>query len=106
MKDLNGRSTTMGTMATSTTQNAVNAAAAPPVANTAELEGEQRDELVLTDDVLDQVKTIALDELPGGTIVGIEVDADRVGYLAHMLNGDGTPMTVYVDESFDFVDLS
>jgi hypothetical protein len=64
--------------------------------------GNQRgDETVLTDDVLAKVKEIALDELPGGTLVGIEADEDA--YVAHMLNAEGTPMTVYVDASFDFV---
>ncbi|MFL5962445.1 MAG: PepSY domain-containing protein [Gaiellaceae bacterium] len=57
-------------------------------------------------DPLARVKEIALDELPGGTVVGIETDADGNAYVAHMLNADGMPMTVYVDASFDFVGLS
>jgi hypothetical protein len=92
-------------MATSTTQSA-STPAAPPAPSIPPTENEQRDETLLADDVLETVKEIALDELPGGTIVGIEADADGAGYLAHMLNADGTPMTVYVDSSFDFVDLS
>ncbi|MDX6425939.1 MAG: hypothetical protein QOD52_1344 [Gaiellaceae bacterium] len=95
----------MSTMATSTTQSA-STPAAPPAPSIPPTENEQRDETLLADDVLETVKEIALDELPGGTIVGIEADADGAGYLAHMLNADGTPMTVYVDSSFDFVDLS
>ncbi|MCW2965968.1 MAG: hypothetical protein JWO17_3220 [Actinomycetia bacterium] len=83
------------TMATNTTQSA-STPAVPP----------EHDETLLTDDVLETVKEIALDELPGGTIVGIEADANGAGYLAHMLNADGTPMTVYLDASFDFVELS
>jgi hypothetical protein len=83
------------TMATNTTQS-TSTPAVPP----------EHEETLLTDDVLETVKEIALDELPGGTIVGIEADADGAGYLAHMLNADGTPMTVYLDASFDFVELS
>jgi hypothetical protein len=96
----------MSTMATSTTQSASNAAAPPGPSALAPSQGEQLDEAVLADDVLEKVKALALDELPGGTVIGIEADADGAAYLAHMLNADGTPMTVYVDESFEFLDVS
>jgi hypothetical protein len=57
-------------------------------------------------DDLGKVREIALEEVPGGTFIEIERDSDgRVAYVAHMLNADGTPMTVYVDESFNFVSL-
>jgi hypothetical protein len=94
----------MSSMATSTTQIAVNEAAPP--GPSAPSQGEQLDETALSDDVLEKVKTLALDELPGGTVLGIEADADGAAYVAHMLNADGTPMTVYVDESFEFLDIS
>jgi hypothetical protein len=67
---------------------------------------ESGEDSLMPDDVLAKVRAIALDEVPGGTLVGIEGDADGVAYVAHMLNADGTPMTVYVDASFDFVGLS
>jgi hypothetical protein len=96
----------MSTMATSTTQSASNEAAPPGPSAPAPSHGEQLDEAVLADDVFEKVKTVALDELPGGTVIGIEADADGAAYVAHMLNADGTPMTVYVDESFEFLDVS
>jgi hypothetical protein len=95
----------MSTMATSSTQSA-STPAAPPAPSIPPTENEQRDETLLADDVLETVKEIALDELPGGTVIRIEADADGAGYLAHILNADGTPMTVYVDESFEFLDIS
>jgi hypothetical protein len=96
----------MSTMATSTTQSASIPAA--PQGSTAPAPSHvvQLDETVLADDVLEKVKAIAFEELPGGTVVGIEADADGAAYVAHMLNADGTPMTVYVDESFEFLDVS
>jgi hypothetical protein len=96
----------MSTMATSTTQSASNEAAPPGPSAPAPSQGEQLDEAVLADDVLEKVKALALDELPGGTVIGIEADADGAAYVAHMLNADGTPTTVYVDESFEFLDIS
>jgi hypothetical protein len=95
----------MSTMATSTTQSA-SGPATPPGLSAPLPEDVEVDETVLADDVVERVKAIALDELPGGTVVGIEADADGGAYVAHMLNADGTPMTVYVDESFDFLDIS
>ena len=42
----------------------------------------------------------------GATIVRIETDADgHAAYEAHMLKPDGTPVTVYVDESFAVVSV-
>jgi hypothetical protein len=57
-------------------------------------------------DPLARVRAIALEELPGGTVVGVETDVDGNAYVAHMLDADGTPMTVYLDARFDFVGLS
>jgi hypothetical protein len=58
------------------------------------------------DDDLAKVREIALEEVPGGTFIEIEPDSDgRAAYVAHMLNADGTPTAVYIDESFNFVGL-
>jgi uncharacterized membrane protein YkoI len=52
------------------------------------------------------VKAIALDKVSGGTVIRIETDADgRATYEAHMLKAEGTPTTVYVDSSFNFVSV-
>jgi hypothetical protein len=67
---------------------------------------ERSDQAVLTGDALAKVKAMALDEVPGGTLVRIETAADgQVAYEAHVLTADGTPATVYLDASFDFVRL-
>jgi hypothetical protein len=81
------------------------APAAPPGANAAQPWGSQRsDETPLTGDALSKVKAIALDKVPGGTVVRVETDADgNAAYEAHMLTASGTPTTVYVDASFNFV---
>ena len=67
--------------------------------------GHQRsDETVLTGDALDKVTAIAKAKVPDGTIVRVETDADGHGaYEAHMTKADGTPVTVYVDSSFQYV---
>ena len=81
--------------------------AAPPGASAANPWGNQRsDETLLTGDALAKVKAIALDKVPGGTVVRVETDADgHAAYEAHMLKVDGTPTTVYVDASFNFVSV-
>jgi uncharacterized membrane protein YkoI len=62
------------------------------------------DEALFTDDALAEVKAIALDEVPGGRVVEIEIDADeRAAYEVHMLNADGVPTMVYVDAGLSFV---
>ena len=69
--------------------------------------GRQRsDETRLTGEALAKVTAIAKAKVPGGTIVRVETDADgHAAYEAHMTRSDGTPVTVYVDKSFDFVSL-
>jgi peptidase YpeB-like protein len=98
-----GSSTTTAT----TTTPGTSTPAAPPGASTPNPWGNQRsDETVLTGDALAKVKAIALDKVPGGTIVRVETDADgHAAYEAHMLKADGTPTTVYVDASFNFVSV-
>jgi hypothetical protein len=93
--------TSSGSSTTTTTA----APAARPGANAAQPWGSQRsDETPLTGDALSKVKAIALDKVPGGTVVRVETDADgNAAYEAHMLTASGTPTTVYVDASFNFV---
>jgi hypothetical protein len=98
-------STTTTTTTTATASPA--APGAPPGAGASNPWGNQRsDETVLTGDALAKVKAVALDKVSGGTVVRIETDADgHATYEAHMLKADGTPVTVYVDSSFNFVSL-
>jgi hypothetical protein len=92
---------------TTTTTPSTSTPAAPPGASAANPWGNQRsDETLLTGDALAKVKAIALDKVPGGTVVRVETDADgHAPYEAHMLKADGTPTTVYVDASFNFVSV-
>jgi hypothetical protein len=92
---------------TTTTTPSTSTPPAPPGASAANPWGNQRsDETVLTGDALAKVKAIALDKVPGGTVVRVETDADgHAAYEAHMLKADGTPTTVYVDASFNFVSV-
>jgi Peptidase propeptide and YPEB domain len=87
-----------GTGATTTT-------AAPAPAPSGAPWGHQRsDETPLTGDALAKVTAIAKEKVPGGTIVRVETDADgNATYEAHMTRADGTPVTVYVDSSFQYV---
>jgi Peptidase propeptide and YPEB domain len=98
-----------GSGSTTTTTAGAPAAplSAPPGASAQNPWGNQRsDETLLTGDALSKVKAIAEAKVPGGTIVRIETDADGVSaYEAHMTKADGSPVTVYVDSSFNFVSL-
>ena len=69
--------------------------------------GHQRsDETLLTGDTATKVTQAALAKVPGGTVVRVETDADgHALYEAHMTTSDGTPVTVYVDNSFDVVSV-
>jgi uncharacterized membrane protein YkoI len=61
---------------------------------------------LLTDDALEKVRAIAFEEVPGGRILEIAIDPDaHSAYEVHMLNADGLPTMVYVDESFDYVGI-
>ena len=96
----------------STTTTTVAAAPAtstqPPGATAQNPWGNQRsDETLLTGDALAKVTAIAESKVSGGTVVRVETDADgNATYEAHMTKADGTPVTVYVDSSFQFVSLS
>jgi hypothetical protein len=67
--------------------------------------GHQRsDETLLTGDTASKVTAAAEAEVPGGTVIRVETDADgNALYEAHMTNADGTPVTVYVDKDFNVV---
>jgi hypothetical protein len=67
--------------------------------------GAQRpDETLLTGDAESKVQAAALAKVPGGTVVRVETDADgNAVYEAHMTKSDGTPVTVYVDKSYNVV---
>ncbi len=93
---------------TTTTTPSIAAPAAPPGASASNPWGNQRsDETVLTGDAFAKVKAIALDKVSGGTVVRVETDADgHAAYEAHMVKADGSPTTVYVDASFNFVSMS
>jgi hypothetical protein len=95
------------TTATTTTTAAPTVSAAPPGATAQNPWGNQRsDETLLTGDALAKVTAIAESKVSGGTIVRVETDADGVAtYEAHMTKVDGSPVTVYVDSSFQFVSM-
>jgi hypothetical protein len=84
---------------------ATTTAAAPAPAPSGTPWGRQRsDETPLTGDALAKVTAIAKEKVPGGTIVRVETDADGIATNeAHMTRADGTPVTVYVDSSFQYV---
>ena len=68
--------------------------------------GQRSDETLLTGDTAAKVTEAAKGAVSGGTIVRVETDADgNARYEAHMTKADGTPVTVYVDESFDVVSV-
>jgi len=91
--NLNGRSTTMSITTTNTS--------APNLSRS-----RRSDAPLLTDDALAEVRAIALEEIPGGRILELEIDPDgHVAYEVHMLNADGVPTMVYVDASFNYVGI-
>ncbi|HEY3184910.1 MAG TPA: hypothetical protein VGJ77_18865 [Gaiellaceae bacterium] len=93
-----------GTTTTTTTSTPAQSAAAP---NAQQPWGGQRsDETPLTGDTLAKVTAAAQAKVSGGPIVRVETDADgHAAYEAHMTKSDGTPVTVYVDKSFDVVSV-
>jgi hypothetical protein len=90
-----------GTTAAATTS-------AAPAAPTADNPwgGQRSDETLLTGDTASKVKELALDKLPGATVVRVETDADgHAAYEAHVVKSDGTPATVYVSKAFEVVSV-
>ena len=77
----------------------------PPGATAQNPWGHQRSDE--TGDALAKVTAIAESKVPDGTVVRVETDAEgNATYEAHMTKADGTPVTVYVDSSFQFVSMS
>jgi hypothetical protein len=102
-----GSSSATTATTTTTTTAAPTISAAPPGATAQNPWGNQRsDETLLTGDALAKVTAIAESKVSGGTIVRVETDADGIAtYEAHMTKADGSPVTVYVDSSFQFVSM-
>ncbi len=99
----NSSSTTTSTSTTSTARPA-----APPGATAQNPWANQRsDETLLTGDTLAKVQAAAVAKVGSdATVVRVETDADgHAAYETHMVRADGTPVTVYVDKSFDVVSV-
>jgi hypothetical protein len=97
-------STSTGSTA-STAQPALSAAA-PAARSGGPWGGQRSDETLLTGDALAKVTAAATGAVSGGTIVRVETDADgNAAYEARMTKADGTPVTVYVDTSFEVVSV-
>jgi hypothetical protein len=70
------------------------------------LNGHQSDESLLNGDAASRVSAAAKAIVSDGTIVRIETDAEGLAkYEAHMTDADGSPVTVYVDDSFEVVSV-
>ena len=69
--------------------------------------GQRSDETPLTGDTLAKVRAAAVAKVgSGATVVRVETDADgHAPYEAHVIEQDGTPATVYVDEQFAVVSV-
>ena len=59
----------------------------------------------LTGDVADKARAAVLAEYPDATIQRMETDAEGAAYEAHILQADGTPATVKLDDSFTITGL-
>ena len=84
------------------------APAAPPGATAQNPWGQHRsDETLLTGDTASKVQALAVAKVgSGATVVRVETDADgHAAYEVHMVKADGTPVTVYVDKSFNVVSV-
>jgi hypothetical protein len=96
------------TTTTTTTAAPAPTLSAPPAAPGSQHPwgGQRSDETPLTGDALGKVTAVANAQVPGGTVVRVETDADgNAKYEAHMAKADGTPVTVYVDASFGLVSV-
>jgi hypothetical protein len=68
--------------------------------------GQRPDETLLTGDTKSKVLAAATAKLPNATVVRAETDADgNAAYEVHMVQQDGTPATVYVNQQFDVVSV-
>ena len=92
--------------ASGSSSSSSSSAATPPAASSQPWGGQRSDETLLTGDAESQVRAAALAKVPGGTIIRVETDADgHAAYEAHMTKSDGTPVTVYVDKSYNVVSV-
>ena len=90
-------------IASAASSSSTSAAAVAPAAPWG---GQRSDETLLTGSTAASVRAAALKAVVGGTIVRVETDADgHALYEAHMTKADGTPVTVYVDKSFNVVSV-
>jgi hypothetical protein len=65
---------------------------------------QRSDETVLTGDTASKVTAAAKAMVPGATIERVETDADgHAAYEAHMVESDGSRITVYVNKQFEVV---
>ena len=70
------------------------------------LNGHRSDVLLLDGDTASKVSAAAKAIISGGTIDRIETDGEgSARYEAHMTDADGSPITVYVDDSFEVVSV-
>ena len=69
--------------------------------------GQRSDETLLTGETAANVRAAALAKVgSGATVERVETDADgHAAYEAHMVEQDGTPVTVYVNEQFGVVSV-
>jgi len=69
--------------------------------------GQRSDETLLTGETAAKVRAAALAKVgSGATVERVETDADgHAAYEAHMVEQDGTPVTVYVNEQFGVVSV-
>ena len=97
-------SSSSSTAATTTTPSTTAPSTAP---SAAQPWGRQRsDETLLTGDTASKVTAAAQAKVPGGTVIRVETDADgNALYEAHMVDADGSPVTVYVDKDFGVVSV-
>lgn len=69
-------------------------------------QGAQRqEETPLTGDTADKVRAAALKEVPNGTVLRVETDADGSAYEAHVRKSDGTEVVVKVNAQFEVTDV-
>ena len=69
--------------------------------------GQRSDETLLTGETAAKVRAAALAKVgSGATVERVETDADgHAAYEAHMVEQDGTAVTVYVNEQFSVVSV-
>jgi hypothetical protein len=82
------------------------AAATPSTAHASRPANGHADEQPLTGDTASRVREAAVARIQGGTIDRLETDSDgHAAYEAHTRNANGEHVTVYVNESFEVVEV-